>query len=235
MFNQKGFSKIVLIIVALILIGGSYFVFSKKDKNIPAQNIENKSSQSSQSIGGDLSTKDWLTYRNDKYGFKFKYPSQILTPSDLGRAPNSDLLYEFKENDWVGNKSIWSGGADTIARLDLIFPEKDGKKNAPFPKGVNLGIISGDTEKILEGWKIYFKKDYNLKNIKVSNLDATQISSKPKDEEVCLDGCPIVFTIVYKKPYNYIFEVGFSRTLVDDGDYMVKIYNQIISTFEFTK
>ena len=227
MFNQKGFSKVTVIIIVLILIGGAYFVFSKNDKNITTQNIENQNSQSSQSSGGDLSTKDWLTYKNDKYGFKFKYPPQILKPS------GSDLLYEF--NDWVGKKSIWSGGADAIARLDLIFPEKD-EKIAPFPKGVNLGVVSGDMEKILDWWKAYFKKvykGYEIKNIKVSNLDATQILSELKDEEFCLDGCPTVFTIVYKEPYNYIFEVGFSRILADEGDYMVKIYNQIISTFEF--
>lgn len=45
MFNQKGFSKIVVIIVALVLSVGSYFIFNKKEKNVPAQSAENESSQ----------------------------------------------------------------------------------------------------------------------------------------------------------------------------------------------
>ena len=64
-----------VIIIVLILIGGAYFVFSKKDKNIPSQNSENKSSQSSQSIGGGLSISDWKTYKEvNEYGFEIKYP-----------------------------------------------------------------------------------------------------------------------------------------------------------------
>ena len=42
MSNQKGFSKIAtIIIIVLILIGGAYFIFSKKDKNISSNQVKN--------------------------------------------------------------------------------------------------------------------------------------------------------------------------------------------------
>ncbi|HCI04414.1 TPA: hypothetical protein DEW47_00300 [Patescibacteria group bacterium] len=47
--NQKGFLKIAIIIIALILIGGGYFVFNEKDRDISIQDAENQNSQLNQS------------------------------------------------------------------------------------------------------------------------------------------------------------------------------------------
>ena len=77
MSNQKGFSKTAIIIIVLILIGGAYFVFSKKEKNVPSKTTENQNGQSSQSSDGDLSINNWSTYKNNKYDFEFKYPPSL--------------------------------------------------------------------------------------------------------------------------------------------------------------
>ena len=75
--NQKGFSKIAIIIIVLILIGGVYFVFSKKDKDISMQDTENQNSQSNNSSADQLAMDNWKTYKNNKYGFEFKYPPSL--------------------------------------------------------------------------------------------------------------------------------------------------------------
>src|SRR3989338_8466651 len=41
MLNQKGFSKVAIIIIVLILIGGAYFVFSRKDRSVSIQDVKN--------------------------------------------------------------------------------------------------------------------------------------------------------------------------------------------------
>jgi len=80
MFNQKGFSKIAIIIIVLILIGGACFVFSKKDRSISIQDTKNQNSQSSNSSADQLSTDNWKTY--NKYGFEFKHPPIWITSKD---------------------------------------------------------------------------------------------------------------------------------------------------------
>src|SRR3989338_11519321 len=78
MSNQKGFSKITIIIIALIAIGGAYFVFSKKDGSISIQDVTNQNSQSDNSPAYQLSVDNWKIYQNDQYGFELKYPENIF-------------------------------------------------------------------------------------------------------------------------------------------------------------
>lgn len=62
MFNRKGFSKVALIIIALILIGGAYFVFSKRDKNFQQK---------------ELNESGWKLYQNKIQGYEFWYPEKL--------------------------------------------------------------------------------------------------------------------------------------------------------------
>lgn len=80
MSNQKGFSKVAVIIIVLILIGGVYFVFSKKDKNIPSLNtveqnnkinsIKNININSIYPASGSIGTKITLIGENFKQPYK---------------------------------------------------------------------------------------------------------------------------------------------------------------------
>ena len=67
MENNKGYMS-VIVIIALVVIVAGYFVFYKKSVPVAQQPIPAQKDQ----------TTDWKTYKNDKYGFEFKYPSTYL-------------------------------------------------------------------------------------------------------------------------------------------------------------
>ena len=74
MKNQKGFIKILLIIIAIIAV--VLFVYMRtgnKTETIPRNITDNKIDSGFQASEKDI-TADWKTYRNDKYGFEVKYP-----------------------------------------------------------------------------------------------------------------------------------------------------------------
>ena len=68
MKNQKGFIvPLLLVIIAVLVIGGGYY-FAKKAGYVP----DNTPSDIIQPLNNSVS--DWKIYKNEKYGFEFKYP-----------------------------------------------------------------------------------------------------------------------------------------------------------------
>jgi len=69
--NNQSFSKIWIIIIAVFIVGGilawQYFGVGKEEVKAPEV-------KTSQGVIKDKIT-NWKTYRNEKYGFEFKYPS----------------------------------------------------------------------------------------------------------------------------------------------------------------
>lgn len=61
--SQKGFVVPVVIAIVVVLIGGGIYLANKREVD------------SAKNISSTVSTVDWKTYANGKYGFEFKYPS----------------------------------------------------------------------------------------------------------------------------------------------------------------
>ena len=84
--SQKSFAPIALIIILVILAGGGYFLLSQKSKvesqkeeakieqNVVAETQEQTPTAKVESQAVMEETADWKTYRNEEYGFEFRYP-----------------------------------------------------------------------------------------------------------------------------------------------------------------
>jgi len=111
--NQKGFINILVVIGIIILAGAAgYFALVKKQEPIPQQ------------ITAEDETTNWKTYSNEKYGFKFKYPLDLIVFEDgpynsqSGTQPNS--LETVSVGQFV-NIEIFNPG---IVKNDYDWPER---------------------------------------------------------------------------------------------------------------
>jgi hypothetical protein len=88
--NQKGFSAVegMLILVIVGIIGGvGWYVWNSNNK--ANQSLDNASKASSTGVSqikvsGFKVPSDWLTYRNDDYGFSFKHPNDWKLKENSG-------------------------------------------------------------------------------------------------------------------------------------------------------
>lgn len=81
MNTQKGFAPIValLMVLGVIVVGGVGYTFIKKSEvteNKPAIQEAQLPKEEAQQLKNEIT--DWNTYRNEKYGFEFRYPKTIV-------------------------------------------------------------------------------------------------------------------------------------------------------------
>lgn len=108
--------KIAIIVIVSILaisaVAGGYFVWKgKAGDNVVACTEEAKICPDGSAVGrtgpncefapcpGDIDTSDWKTYRNEKYGFEFKYPGNWETFNY--RFMLNDFELGFRDEDYV--------------------------------------------------------------------------------------------------------------------------------------
>lgn len=69
-----GGSGVVWVIIAAVVLGGGYVAY----RNYQPRTTNNQLQQTAESFD----TRDWKTYRNEKYGFEFKYPPHLVFNGD---------------------------------------------------------------------------------------------------------------------------------------------------------
>ena len=86
MTQNKGFASLALIIIAVLVLGGGYWVWKEKAvAPVP----------STPSVD-TVDTTNWKTYRNDQYGFEVKYPIDLKLYE--ASHPTYKVVYWVPEN-----------------------------------------------------------------------------------------------------------------------------------------
>lgn len=214
--NQRVFSKIAVIIIIFILIGGVYFVFSKKKNNIPSQDTEKNNSQSSQAIGGDLSMNEWKTYKNDQYGFEIKFPENwLLKDTEVNK-------FDYKVIEFI----------EPVNKYALLIGILKIKNNPSFINGNKSDYVSFVTD-FGDMWRSKNPRyDEPLYNFYYFELKMRKVSKAQDYDSVFsnLINNNFYYIIRYRLPENFRIEKG---SIVDLKT--IEIMDEIIKTLKFNK
>lgn len=163
--NQIGFSKIILIFIIVVLIGVYWYW---------GDNIKTS-----------LQTWDWKTYRNDEFGFEFKYPPNYYLTAE-------GELFSENEGDYI--KSLNEG---------LVIQDPD--------RGPGFSITTVDNlQWIRVGFSLAKSRDsvlaQELKN-KSTNLDYKKVDGY-LEKIIKLNGLKISLGIFSNYPANDTYDLS---------------------------
>jgi len=223
MNHQKGFSSIVIVLIIVVLLVGGIFAWQqhfwvpKEEVKVPEEVIEDE-------------TADWKTYRNEEYGFEVKYPQDF-------RVTNKEYSILSLETP------------DT--KFEIIYGEFDGPfriQGAEFKIFAQFGekmTISQWIEKTLkedeeEGYPPFLEvSTFNDKKVISGEIEGF-LSPAPADVFSFLKKFGVEMGPHYKQISFYNEKNGVEitisfDTMKKDKAIYESIFNQILSTFRFTK
>ena len=154
--------KIILgIIITVVVIGGGFVVYEAFKPGsfcCPPEKSEEDQEETKESVL-EAETQDWKTYRNEEYGFEFKYPKDWTaddTSKGAGFATFEYSVYPPCDSSECDDR----GPLIQIALLKLNFSEYIENENFSNKSMYTLGNKTGFVIDFMGQSKIYaFEKD----------------------------------------------------------------------------
>lgn len=219
--NQKGFIHLfTLLIVTLILISG-FGYYTYKNYYLPSKNEFTGllNTPESDPVNQDISY--WNAFISQEYDFTLKYPSEWEVTEESGIMHQSKLSqsYYFHQKDTDPHKNESVSVSIIFKVEDSAYPHND--PHAYFDKLYKKEVkITGDET-----------DETKLANIIVDTYPAVKTYyTTPRRESA--EPTINQDILIYKDPYLFIIQAHQGGRIVVDENHL-KIFNQILSTFEF--
>lgn len=202
----------VFIGIGIVLLGGVFWVWSKKTKQIPAQNQTPAEESVDTPKAELLDTSDWMTYRNEKFGYSLQYPSNWYVET---KNSNSDLTTR-----GTGEKM----GGDTLFS-NYRNPSSYNLGNIPVDLFiVHLFIYRVDPAIRYEQFAIDENYEFDdMQEISLSNRKAVRLTGMTHDHP---NGLAIVSVLA--KSRDKMFDLTYSGKSTD----LTAIADEIVRSFK---
>lgn len=201
--------KTMLAIVAIIILALGYLYLTGKTKlnNEPAEEITETAQETETA---ETETNNWKTYKNEEYGFEFKYPGNISL---------SEVNSKGKPRFWVGYEKI----------KNKLQPDGERAESVGVQVYDNLKDLS------IEDFLTYLEENENWRKwssaLQKNRLSAVKIEGRPS---IGIEtGTVYDTTDIYFKNGFFIYKISYNR-IVGLGE-LENTFNQILSTFKFTE
>ena len=248
--NQKSFTNIILVVVIVAFAGAVGYLTLVRKSTLSAQSpipipttAQAPETQQSTSTTKTQSSEiaNWKTYRNTKYGYELKYPTQDWYPDNLRGLPVSEtdeafmIAKVFEDNSYVIPQSR------LYMRFSIIVRSNPNNLTAKEWRffGAGLNFLEGpDPSLPMEGPSLQDYKQRangvqlpNKNNVAKSVADATTFLGIPAIETTAEQWGSLQFP-----KDEQMFEAIWS---IADGKEKPTVaretFNQILSTFKFIR